>query len=210
MLNPFALNPTVVLPDRPFTHPEHSHADVAILQGLAAKLMAALNAPETWPSAQPPSIIETTASTGKHCRLVIVNTEALRNQSPISVVGFFGHKKNISAELASTMTQVDDDLIRAFPHHPEILCYCSQELDGGDWGNLVLLGSGEGSEHWKADPLHLHAVNELTPPYYAHIRLHNGTLPRGLKDGEEIILQRTKYYDFQGAEPWRAVREFAV
>jgi hypothetical protein len=39
------------------------------------------------------------------------------------------------------------------------------------------------------------------------VRLHNGVLPGGLWSSEEPRLVRTKYYDFSGPQPWRAVRE---
>ena len=36
----------------------------------------------------------------------------------------------------------------------------------------------------------------------------HAVLPGGLMAGHDLILQRTKYHDFQGPTPWRAVREF--
>jgi len=47
---------------------------------------------------------------------------------------------------------------------------------------------------------------ELAPRYYVTIRLHNGLLPCGLASSQ-MILNATKYYDFQSEELWQAVRE---
>lgn len=205
MYSPIHLDHSTILTERPFTHPDQSWGDLAHLRTLAEKLCDALNRAEAvnprtvfieWQGADPPD-----------CRIVVANAEELRANTDLSLVGFFGHKRG-ETDLATTMEAEDEALIQEFVQHPGVLSYCSQQLEAGNWGNLVVLGSPEAREHWRTSERHAQVVRELAPRYYHTVRLHNAVLPGGLFSGQEWRLQRTKYYDFQAQPPWFAIREF--
>lgn len=196
-----------LVPERRFTNPEHSLADLAILEHMRARLRSALTEPAAIaygaPSAGPR--IESLAEHGERPhRLVLAAPERLLSAHELTVVGFFGQRRG-DADPA-VMGDIDDQLIAELAARPYVLSYSSLELPDGNWANLVLLQHAAGMEHWRASPKHAYAVRELAPRFYASIRLHNGALLGGLA-AARITLLRTKYYDF-GAGWWQAIREF--
>lgn len=198
------LGRATLLAERPFTHPAHSLDDVAQLEGLLQKLRPALKRAEAMIESN--VFVEWQGGSPPDCRLVIARTEPLRAPTDLTIVGFFGQKR-ASAD-PDPLDVVDGKLIDEFVQHPGVLSYCSQQLPDGNWGNLVVLASAEAREHWRTSERHAYAVRELTPGYYRTLRLHNASLPGGLFSGQALVLQRTKYYDFQDPSPWYATREF--
>jgi len=208
MDNPLPLGPSEIVPDRPFTHPERSAEDLARLRHIAQRLRLVLSQPRTWPNDPSPLILNLQEADGRAHRIVIARRAELLTVRTLTVVGFFGQKRP-EADVAP-LSAVDDELIREFPQHPYVLSYCSLLLEDGNWGNSVLLNAPEAREHWRTSPRHQYAARELAPSYYATLRLHNAVLSGGLLAGNDWKLLRTKYYDFQGATPWHAIREFAA
>lgn len=205
MSAPVQLERMALLADRPFTHPQHSWDDLALLQSLAEKLRQTLtHLPPHTDSSGPR--LEWQGVNELERRIVIANAARLRTQADVSLVGFFGHKRP-EADPAP-LEAIDGVLIGEFAQHPGVLSYCSQQLTDGNWGNLVVLGFPEARDHWRTSDRHAYAARELAPGYYRTIRLHNAHWPGGLFSGHGIVLQRTKYYDFQDQPPWHAVREF--
>ena len=202
------LKPSALVADRPFTHPERSAEDAAILGRMVDRVRLILRPSEGNAEFPRPFIFESheAGERARGLRIIITRPEALLGNDDLTVVGFFGQKRP-GAE-AARLTAVDDELIGEFPQHPGVLSYCSLELEEGNWGNLVLLNPPEAREHWKTSARHAYAARELAPGYYTVIRLHNAVLPGGVLSGHGLILQRTKYYDFQGPTPWYAIREF--
>jgi hypothetical protein len=198
------LERSTILAERPFTHPAKSLEDVTQLRALIDKLRGALPGAEAAPS--PGVFVEWQGADPPDCRIVIANANRLRAPTDLYIVGFFGQKR---AEADPTpLDAVDGALIAEFTQHPGVLSYCSGQLADGNWGNLVVLTSPAAREHWRTSERHAYAVRDLTPGYYGTIRLHNGLLPGGLFSGHNLILQRTKYYDFHDPSPWYAIREF--
>jgi len=83
------------------------------------------------------------------------------------------------------------------------------EIDGF-WANLVLHEVPSDTEDWRSNHVHRGAV-ALSPDLYRDVRIHNGRLSGGVNSNHEIVLNRTKYWDYGpevGAEPtWMAWRE---
>ncbi|MDW8326088.1 MAG: hypothetical protein RMK99_05945 [Anaerolineales bacterium] len=197
--------PTQVLVDRPFTHPEHTLADIAYLRQIAHYLRITLNAAGPQAAVWRQRIIRTTVSEGRVLRMVICNGGELLRPAPMPVVGFFGQRR-ADAEYGP-IGRVDEELLEEFLQHPHIIAYCSLELPSGDWGNLVVMSSPEAPLHWSASARHRYAAEELAPRYYASVRIHNAELPTGLMNGGELLLARTKYYDYRAPGHWRGRRE---
>ncbi len=197
---------TESVPGRAFTDPEQNVADVTALRHMLARLRHRLSQPEGVPANPRPLVLNVPESDGRGHRIVLANPERLQAASVLALVGFFGQKR--PGADPSPLDVLDRELIDEFPRHPGVLSYSSLEGEGGNWGNLVVLDSPGAGEHWKTSAKHAYAARELAPGHYTTIRLHNGLLATGLMSDHDLILLRTKYYDFQGESPWRAVREF--
>jgi hypothetical protein len=194
-----------ILPDRPFTNPDQNAEDLAYLHYMAATLRHLLTQPELIPAQPRPYVLYVEEAGGRRHRIAIARPEELLLLDELAVVGFCGNKWP-EADRAP-MDAVDAELLDEFMLHPHLLSYCSLEVDGGNWRNLVLFSHAQGIGHWAISMKHAYAAQELSPAYYRNIRLHNGVLPGGLMSGHEIVLTRTKYYDYQDQSLWWAVRE---
>lgn len=193
-----ALSVPAVSPGRPFTHPDRTLEDLAVLSALARQLDQHL-------AGGPPSAItRLTAPDGRALRLVVRAGAAARTGTALAAVGFFGQRRP-DADPAP-LDSVDDVLVQEFLQQPLMLAYCSQELPTGQWGNLVLMAGEAASQAWRESERHRHAAADLAPGYYASVRIHNLALPDGLAAGRRLVLLRTKYYDYAG-ETWRGLRE---
>lgn len=194
-------------PERAFTHPRHSLADLEHLREIAGWLRRYLAQPGRPPARVAgnwPEVARLTDAAGRRLRLVVCDETPLRQAGEVGVVGFFGQRRTDAP--AGLLDRMDEELLEEFLQHPYILAYCSRELPDGEWGNLVLLGAPEAGQQWRGSERHRRAAEELAPNYYASVRIHNAQLSGGLEAGE-LILLRTKYYDYLGAGPWRGVRE---
>lgn len=192
-----------VVDGRPFTDPRHNADDLAAIRAMAAGLRWLLSRP--LPEHPRPLVLEAPEAGGRAHRAVICHDAALRVGRDLSFVGFFATKR--AGLDHARLTAVDDELILEFPRHPGILSYSSLELADGNWANLIVVDPPEARDHWRTSEKHAYAAREVAPAHYTAVRLHHGVLPGGLLSGREPILVRTKYYDFQGPEPWLAERE---
>lgn len=193
------------VPGRAFADLARSHDDLAQLEHMRAGLAALLGDAGLALGAAPasgPQIAYLDEADGRQHRAVVTARERLLDASELTVVGFFGQRR---AEVDPGMLgSVDAELLDEFVHHQYVLSYSSIELPGGDWGNLVLLEHAAGIEHWRSSQRHMYAARELSPQFYASIRLHNGHLAGGLR-APAIELTSTKYYDFRQGW-WQALR----
>ena len=199
------LDPIQFPVDRPFTHPELTLGDRETLQSILNRLRDLVTAPEGVPEQPRPLVLFHRDPDGRKHRVVICDLPALVSDVKITIVGFMGSRcPDVDP---SPLDAVDDELIAGFPHYPDVLGYCSSQQPGGNWANLVLLRGPEALGQWAASPRHAFAAKAMAPEFYQYIRLHNGWLDGGILSGNSIELHRTKYYDYQGLLPWRAVRD---
>jgi hypothetical protein len=192
------LGPSERVPGRPFTDPAHTAADLAAIRTMAARLRALLEEP------MDARIIDGREPDGRQHRVVLGAADRLGAGRDLEFVGFFALKRAGLDHAA--LTRTDDELIEELPGHPGILSYSSLEFPDGNWGNLIVLDPPEAGEHWRTSAKHAWAASELAPRHYTVVRLHNGRLPDGLRSGRDPVLTRTRYHDFRGPTPWRAVR----
>jgi hypothetical protein len=181
------LGPSEVPPDRAFTDPGESAADLVAIRVMATRLAALAAGPAAVPEGP-----------------IICDERALRMARDLAFVGFFALKR--AGLDHSPLTQADDELIGEFGRHPGILSYSSLELPDGNWANLILLDPPEARDHWRQSLRHAHAAAELAPRHYTAVRLHHGVFPGGLLSGADAVLVRTRYLDFRGPAAWRAER----
>src|SRR5262245_25579911 len=165
-------------PERRFANPEHSYADVAILEHMRARLRETLGEGARAvgdPLKRELSIVSIKEDGERLHRMVVLSRQQLFDATVLTVVGFFGHK---GGSLHPAILQdVDTDLLLECLHDAYVLSYSSLELPDGNWANLVLLLDASGIEHWRVSQRHAYAARELAPLVYKTIRPHNGTLP---------------------------------
>jgi hypothetical protein len=141
--------------------------------------------------------------------LVVPDPGALLAARGLTAVGFFGHPRE---EVDHTILfELEEELIERMGFYGEVglLSYYDVELVKGAYGNLILFSTTDVPAEWYTDELHRRAV-EISPHHYHEVRLHKGSIPGRLTDGGDIVVERTKYFDFAGAVPWQAVRQFSV
>lgn len=208
MTQTHSLDAMEILTERPFTHPRHTAHDLSVLRYMIDELCLLLEQPSYYAQQPAPAPLIQLETNGRQHRLVIAQPEQLQPNRPLTVVGFFGQKRQrISVSLAPLMEAMDQALREEFPLHPDLFSYSTLELPSGDCGNLVLFAHDEAINQWGHGQSHLQAVYELSPSYYDSIRLYNGRLPLGLMVSNLLHLSRIKYYDFSQVPLWRGVRE---
>ena len=203
-----SIPPTELLSDKLFTNPVYTSHDAAVLAFALDQLrllVSNADAMATLNAGQPIFWVEID---GRIHRFIIANAGGLRSLLSFIVVGFFGQRR-AGADHAP-IEQVDTELISELMVHPGLLAYCSLLLDDGSYGNLVLFADQAAMLHWSTSERHAYATRVLAPKYYESVRLHNGYVAGGLTGAQPPVLQRTKYLDYRGMLPWRAVREYVV
>ena len=188
-------------PARPFTDPQHTTRDYGTLADALASLRRLLLLPGTF------GVRQEWQENGLYRRLILGDCTALRTLPRLIFVGFFGQRRRDVT--VARINLLDEDLLAELAQQPGVLAYYTLELADGDYGNLVLFNSEEAKRHWSNSQLHIDAVRELAPDYYNSVRIHNGTVPGGLLRDTPLLIERTKYYDYDQPQPWRAVREMA-
>lgn len=142
-------------------------------------------------------------------RMAIYNPEELLLPNTVAFVGFVSGKlKPLRPSVAADLRIMDKKLVTELANTPGLLSYSSLELHEGNWCNLVLLNDPEIKLRLKQAATHQYAAYEVAPSCYEWIRLHHGYMPGGLA-GNEMVLQKTRYYTYQGAERRPTIREIS-
>lgn len=191
---------------RSFTDPAQTPRDLAAVRVMLAEIRRRVAHAATAPAGPRPLVLEGREADGRAHRAILCDERRLGDGRDLAWVGFFGVKRR---DVDPTPLIVrDGELIGEFPAHPGILSYSSLELADGDWSNLILLEGDEAREHWRVSERHLDATRVLAPRHYTDVRLHQGVLLGGVRDGRDLVLRRTKYYDYRDGVTWRAEREW--
>jgi hypothetical protein len=208
MTTPISLTPDQRIPDRPFTDPEHSQGDLALMRRMARQLVATYDDPVVCDFGPHKRPICQSDPLGRHFRIYYIHPQLLFTRKQLTVVGFFGHKRP-GADI-KPLLRADERFEREFHRHAGLLSLSTVRLPGGDFANLVLFTDPDAKEMWNFSPVHRDLVAEISPPYYRYIRLNNGVLPDGLAAPNALRLIRVKYLDYGDNPPWRADRTFTV
>jgi hypothetical protein len=200
------LEPLETVEGRPFTNPVDSVEDLVSLHHMIEALRRTLNQVGPIPAQPRPFILYLQEEEeGRYHRIAFSKPEALLQLGDLTVVAFCGQKRPGADR--SPIDQVDAELLAEFEQHSYLLSYSTLKLEDGNACNLVLFSDPRGLFHWVKGTKHTYAAGELAPKYYLSVRLHNAILPGGLVSGQELVLLRTKYYDYQGEILWWGVRE---
>lgn len=197
------LSPSETVKGRPFTSPRLYVGDTRALSYMlhdlkclidAGRLPISLHAPIEW------------QVNGLARRSVICDLDNLtRRHTQLCFVGFFGERRQDRP--ITPLEEANAELILEFRNFPGILSYSSMELYDGNWANLVIHYRPEDKTYWQSSERHAEAAQRLAPSYYRTVRIHNGVIPGGLHGGNGLVIQSTKYWDYQRPKLWQGLRD---
>jgi hypothetical protein len=192
------------LPGRSFTDPEHTLGDADVMGRMLARLRLETR---SWSGRRTPA--ELIAYAGDGCRqwLVVPCPSALREAQDVTAVGFFGDLRPQVDHAA--IYQLEAEVVARLSRYAAdgLLSYYDAELERGIHGNLVLFATREVPAAWHGDVVHARAVC-LAPRHYRCLRLHRGIIRGPFLGSGDLVVERTRYFDF-GQEPaWHGLRVF--
>jgi hypothetical protein len=205
------LGPDDVLPDRPFTDVANTMREVDVMRRmLEYERKRARDWERDGVERVPQHIAAERDEEGHRHLLVVPDTKALIAANDVSAVGFFGRPRDDADH--GVLFELEDELIARMPNYGEagLLSYYDVEMPKSQYGNLILFSTPEVPPEWSADEVHRRAV-KISPGHYHEVRLHKGSVAgRLLGERCEIVIERTKYFDFGGDGVWHGLRNFTV
>jgi hypothetical protein len=187
---------------RPFAAPVNTIRDATVMRAMLGRLRAL--APG-WLEGEPGSgvLLRDLDAEGHRHWIRVPDRTALLAARRLTVVGFFGHPRGdvdhapiheLEAGIVDTLEQIDG-----------VLSYYDLALPAGGYGNLILCAVPGAAMNVHGHELHRRAV-ELTPHHYRSVRLHTGVVPGSLLGRSDLVVERTRYYDYDSEPAWLAVR----
>ena len=202
------LGPREIVRGRPFTAVEMTVRDLGILHGILTDVRSIVVEVEEGDRKLEPYQKLAWRVGGLTHRLLVCDVERLRAHGGLCVVGFFGDRRpNMDGWL---LEEANTEIVAEFYKYPGILAYASVELPDGLWANMVLHDDPVDVDFWRTSEMHARAVEMLSPEHYFNVRIHNGTLTSGLFERPQIVIRKTKYFDYSGTAVWRAERTIAA
>jgi hypothetical protein len=198
------LGPKDVVSGRPFTAVEMTGRDLGILHGILADVRSIVVEVEEGSRHLEPFQKLAWRVGGLTHRVLICDVERLRSHDGPCVVGFFGERR--TDKDGWHLEEANTAIVAEFYKYPGILAYASVELPEGLWANMVLHDDPVDVQFWRTSEMHARAVDTLSPEHYFNVRIHNGTLTSGLFSRPQIVIRKTKYFDYTGPTAWRAER----
>jgi hypothetical protein len=204
------LGPDELVPGRPFTDPGNTTREARVMREMLEREQELATG---WMRAGDRDARVEVAREGEQEErrhlLVVPDPGALLEARNLTAVGFFGRPR---ADVDHTILfDLEHELVDRMGFYAELglLSYYDVELVKGAYGNLVLFSTPDVPAEWYRDSVHRRAV-EISPHHYYEVRLHKGSIRGRLTDDGDIVIERTKYFDFAGAAPWQAVRRFSA
>jgi len=192
------LNLSETLEERSLPNSEENEQDLVLLRYMAQRIYVTLYLiDEPLDTSQP--LLYYSEEGNKHThRIAIYRPEILLLNYKLDFVGFISRKQQPGdLQVIEEIRVVDKKLIVELINTPGLMSYSSLELRDGRWCNLVLFSDNETKLHIRNSETHAYAAYQLSPRYYDWVRLHHGIMSGGLARNE-MLLQKTTYYVFQG------------
>jgi hypothetical protein len=204
------LGPDDVLSGRPFTNADNTSREVDVMDYmLEEERELARGWAEAGGDAPQHFVVREQDEQGRRHLLVVPSTRSIVAAADVTAIGFFGHVREDVDH--SILFGLEDQLVERMAGYGEagLLSYYDVELVApkGAYGNLILFSTPDVPEAWYRDEVHRSAV-ELSPGHYYEVRLHKGTVAGPLLESSPITVERTKYFDFKGADVWSGLRRF--
>ena len=141
---------------------------------------------------------------GLRRRTVVCRPDEIRLRERVCVVGFFAERRD-DIDYVS-LEELEMSLLLEFRQYPGILSYSSIELVDGYWANLVVHSDPIDRQEWRRSEVHAHAAERIAPQIYTDVRIHNGYLDGGAIGTETVVIESTKYWDYEVTPTWHAIR----
>jgi hypothetical protein len=204
MSEPRLLLPNETVDEHPITDVDTYRSDIALLNYLLQDLRVLIRRYDKDEIDLEPQQVLTWDVHGLERRTVVCDPAGLRGREDVQIVGFFGDRRRNADQPAIDASEFD--LISEFRSYPGILSYSSLELVDHYWANLVVHRDPGDREAWRSSSAHIHAVDHVAPIAYHAVRIHNGCIPEGIYGPQTVVLESTKYWDYDVAPTWHAVR----
>jgi hypothetical protein len=175
---------------RPFAATAHTVREAGIMQGMLDRLRARAAG---WSADKPGFLVREPDSNGHRHWIRAPDLAALRAASGMTAVGFFGRAR--AGIDHSLIDELEAGIVDTLDTIAGVLCYYDVALAEGGYGNLILCAAPDAPKRVDTHPLHRRAV-ELTPRHYHCVRLHTGVVPGRFLGDDSLVLERTRYYDF--------------
>jgi hypothetical protein len=200
------LGPDERVAGRPFSAPDRTRKDGAVLRRMYARLRthAATNVAAMGVGDRIDKITDPDASVHT---IVLPDLGLMRRAGDLFGVGFFGQARRRVDH--TPIMELEAALIADMPASEGLVAYYNAFYQDDGWGNLVLFADVVAERAWGGDPRHVEAVRRSAAHYHS-IRLHHALAKGGLFGSGPIEIVRTRYIDFGDDPPWRAIREREV
>lgn len=200
-----------VLEGRPFTNPENTEREADVMRQMLEherELARGWREAADVEASREHIVREHDEDARRHL-LAVPDTRALVEARDVTAVGFFARPREEVDH--AVLFDLEDELIARMEHYAGVglLSYYDVELVKGAYGNLILFSTPDVPPEWYGDPVHRRAT-EISPQHYHEVRLHKGSIPGPLLDDGDLVVERTKYFDFEAAPPWLGLRHFAA
>ena len=208
-MEPAQLHPIRIASDEsPADHPSadvrHYGADLALLNYLLQDLRVLVRQADAGDTELRPYQTIIWDVHGLRRRTVMCDPASLLRGTDVWIVGFLGDRR--SSDDAKEIDAFEIDVIGEFRQYPGILSYSSVELIDNQWANLVVHRNIGNREAWRHSHVHMHAAEELAPRVYHSVRIHNGRIRGGPIGSGTVIIETTKYFDYDSDPMWHAIR----
>jgi hypothetical protein len=206
LLDPILLEPNESPADHPCAAVEHYHSDLALLGYLLQDLRVLVRRAAKGEIPLQPYGRITWEVHGLKRRTVTCDPIRLLERDDFQIVGFLADRRTLPT--AGELDEAELDVIDEFENYPGIVSYSSLELVDHQWANLVVHTTPDDREAWRHSERHIRAAEDLAPRVYHNVRIHNGCIPEGPIGRRTVVIESTKYWDYDSPEPWHAFREF--
>lgn len=204
MDEPHQLSPDETVADHPITDVANYRGDIALLNYLLQDLRVLVRRYDKGEIDLVPHQVLIWDVHGLQRRTVVCDPAGLRGTAEVQIVGFFGDRR-LDAD-QPTIEESELDLITELRSFPGMLSYSSVELVDHYWANLVVHRNPTDREDWRGSAVHVHAVDHIAPRAYHGVRIHNGCITDGICGRETVVLESTKYWDYDVEPTWHALR----
>ncbi len=198
------LSPTENVPDHKIAEIAHYPGDISLLNYLLQDLRVLMRRHRKGEIEIAPHQAFAWEVHGLERHTVLCDPTSIQQPGDVKVVGFFGDRRADPDH--GQIDASEHDLIAEFKSYPGILSYSSIELVDHYWANLVVHSAHQDREDWRGSEVHKHAVQNVAPNAYHGVRIHNGCIPGGVLGSETVVIESTKYWDYDSGDDWHAIR----
>ena len=180
---------------RPFTDPANTEQDAAVMRDMLGRMRVFAGGWLDSPPPGPGALVREADAVGNRTWIRVPDRDALFAAGELTTVGFFGQARadvdhdpihRLEVAIVDTL-----ELVRG------VLSYFDLALSHGVYGNLILCDGPDAPVRWHKHRIHAQAV-ELAPHHYHSARLHNGVVRSALLGDADLVVLRTRLYDFDG------------